>query len=96
MRGFIFLQELCLYPGCPKEEAEAIAEHACRKYSGRVGRSAAAKSLAPETIRLAVVAAIRHQHTRYVSLLMQGVPRAEARAAVSSEIEKCLENWKGG
>src|SRR6266508_1799332 len=31
-----------LFPGCPVEEQQAIAEHACQKYSGRVGRSAAA------------------------------------------------------
>jgi hypothetical protein len=31
------------YPGCPAPEATEIAEHACRKYSGRVGRTAAAK-----------------------------------------------------
>ena len=31
------------FPGCPPAELEAIATHACRKYSGRVGRSAAAR-----------------------------------------------------
>ena len=29
-----------LFPGCPIEERRAIAEHACQKYSGRIGRSA--------------------------------------------------------
>lgn len=51
------------FPGCPTVEAGAIAEHACLKYSGRVGRSAAAKELAPEAVRLAVIARIRHAHT---------------------------------
>lgn len=32
-----------LYPRCPRGREVAIAEHACLKYSGRVGRSAAAK-----------------------------------------------------
>ena len=30
-----------LYPSCPKGRETKIAEHACRKYSGRVGRSGA-------------------------------------------------------
>jgi hypothetical protein len=33
-----------LYPRCPPKTAKTIAEHACAKYSGRVGRSAAAKA----------------------------------------------------
>jgi hypothetical protein len=51
------------YPGCPAAEATEIAAHACSKYSGRVGRTAAAKELSPEAIRLAVIAHIRHAHT---------------------------------
>jgi len=35
-----------LFPKCPRGREQEIAEHACRKYSGRVGRSAAAKGLA--------------------------------------------------
>src|SRR5437667_802499 len=58
-----------LFPGCPVAERQAIADHACLKYSGRVGRSAAAKQLDPETMELAVKAHIRHCHTRYDELL---------------------------
>ena len=58
-----------LFPGCPPGEAEAIAEHACAKHSGRVGRSAAAKEFDPVALRLAVTAHIRHQHTPYNHLL---------------------------
>jgi hypothetical protein len=36
------------YPSAPAGEEDAIARHACRKYSGRVGRSAAAKEFDPE------------------------------------------------
>src|SRR5262245_45629683 len=32
-----------IYPGCPELDAIAIAEHACLKHSGRVGRTADAK-----------------------------------------------------
>ena len=45
-----------LYPKCPPITANSIAEHACTKYSGRVGRSAAAKVLDEQAIRLAVIA----------------------------------------
>jgi hypothetical protein len=31
-----------LFPGCPSATRQAIAEHACERYSGRVGRTAAA------------------------------------------------------
>lgn len=43
------------FPGCPAEEATEIAAWTCRKHSGRVGRSAAAKALEPQALRLAVV-----------------------------------------
>ena len=83
------------YPGCPAREAEHIAEHACRKYSGRVGRSAAAKEFAPEAIRLAVTAAVRHRFTRYDELLMRGLERHEARALVAPAVEEKLARWQG-
>lgn len=35
-----------LFPSCPLGRELVIAEHACLKYSGRVGRSVAAKNLA--------------------------------------------------
>jgi hypothetical protein len=65
-----------LFPGCPAKQARQIAEHACRKHSGRVGRSAAAKEFDPEAIRLAVIAHIRHERTRYDELLMRGWDRS--------------------
>ena len=55
-----------LYPGCPEEEALAVAARACEKHSGRVGRSAAAKELAADAVDLAVKAHIRHTHTKEV------------------------------
>lgn len=83
------------YPGAPKSVEEKIAAHACRKYSGRVGRSAAAKELDPEMIHLAVQAHVRHAQTRYDELLMKGVDRGEARQAVRSEIDRTMERWSG-
>ena len=81
------------YPGCPRDEARRIAEHACRKHSGRVGRSAAAKSFDPETIDFAVAARARHAHTRYDDLLSRGWFRDEARREVRGEVNAVLEKW---
>ncbi len=83
-----------LYAGCPESEQAAIAEHACLKYSGRVGRTAAAKRFEPEAIELAVRAHARHAHTRYDALLVSGWERHEARAAVAAEVEQVLDSWR--
>jgi len=82
------------YPGCPPDEARRIAEHACRKHSGRVGRSAAAKRFEPEAIDLAVIARVRHAHTRYDDLLAAGAFCDEARAEVREEVEEVVSLWR--
>ena len=82
------------FPGCPVDEADAIAAHACEKYSGRVGRSAAAKDFDHNALRLAVVARIRHCHTRYDELLGQMCDRQLARAEVAGEIDRILRRWQ--
>ena len=86
------LQEL--FPGCPLQEAAQIAAWTCRKHSGRVGRSAAAKEFDPQALRLAVITHIRHQHTRYDELLMIHGNRGYAREQVRGEIEKVLARWE--
>jgi hypothetical protein len=83
-----------LFPNCPPGREQTIAEHACEKYSGRVGRSASAKALDEQAITLAVTAHIRHTETEYDSLLVQGYDRFDARQVVRSQIEKILETWK--
>jgi hypothetical protein len=83
-----------LYPGCPPGRALAIATHAATRGSGRVGRSAAARALDPEAIRLAVVASIRHEDTGYDKLLMSGVPREVARDRVRGNIDHVLDAWQ--
>ena len=89
-----FAKEICgRYPGCPAAEAESIAEHACRKYSGRVGRSAAAKAFDAEALELAVRARIRHVHTHYDQLLSKGWERTEARSAVRDKLEQVVSEW---
>jgi len=82
-----------LYPGCPELEAIAIAEHACLKHSGRVGRTADAKRFDPEMITLAVRAHVRHVHTDYDQLLGTGWERHEARDRVVAQVDKLLESW---
>ena len=82
-----------LYPACPPGREVTIAEHACQKYSGRVGRSAAAKSLDEAAVRLAVIAHIRHTETGYDSLLATGYERHEARSMVYSEVNRVLAHW---
>ncbi|MBU0482711.1 MAG: DUF2293 domain-containing protein [Proteobacteria bacterium] len=82
-----------LFPGCPAGREKVIAEHACRKYSGRVGRCAAAKELDENAVRLAVTAHIRHQETDYDALLLIGIDRIAAREQVRERIGDLLQRW---
>jgi len=84
-----------LYPNCPPGVEKEIAKHACLKYSGRVGRSAAAKALDEEAVQLAVVAHIRHRETRYDQLLADGWERHEAREDVRHQVSAVLALWQG-
>jgi len=83
-----------LFPGCPAGREAAIAEHACQKFSGRVGRSAAAKSLDEAAVRLAVIAHIRHRETDYDRLLSRGYDRGEARVEVERAVGAVLRSWE--
>jgi len=85
---------LRLFPGCPAARAQSIARHAAVRGSGRVGRSAAGRALEPEALELAVVAAVRHEDTRYDELLMTGVEREAARAEVRDEVRRVLDGWR--
>jgi hypothetical protein len=84
-----------LYPGTPPEREHEIAEHACRKYSGRVGRSAAAKALDAEAVRLAVAAHVRHRESDYDQLLASGLDRHEARDRVAEQVGGVVRRWRG-
>jgi hypothetical protein len=81
------------FPNCPPDEAAQIAEHACQRYSRRVGRTAAAKALDPEAIRLAVIAHVRHTHTNYDRLLTQLWERTAARDNVREDVDAVLHQW---
>ena len=82
------------FPGCPAGREREIAEHACLKYSGRVGRSASAKALDEEAVRLSVIAHLRHRETKYDELLAKGYDRWEARTAVEKAVHQVLQKWE--
>jgi hypothetical protein len=84
---------LDVFPRCPPEEARTIAEHAAQRNSGRVGRTAAGRRLQEESVRLAVVASVRHRHTNYDELLMDSADRTWARAQVRDAIDEFLRAW---
>ena len=83
-----------LYPNCPIGKEKVIAEHACRKYSGRVGRSAMAKELDKEAVYLAVAAHVRHQETNYDELLLSDFERRQAREQVQAQVSHVLAEWQ--
>lgn len=82
-----------LFPNCPAGREFEIANHACRKYSGRVGRTARAKTLDADAVLLAVKAHIRHNDTNYDDLLSECFPRHEARADVRGRVNQIVETW---
>ncbi len=83
-----------LFPRCPPEREHEIAEHACMKYSGRVGRTAAAKALDEEAVVLAVQAHVRHCETVYDELLADGLERHQARLEIQNEVQQILGGWR--
>jgi hypothetical protein len=83
-----------LFPHMETGREQGIAEHACLKYSGRIGRSGAAKSLDENAVLLAVIAHIRHRETKYDELLGRGWERSYARSAVDGHINEVLSRWR--
>jgi len=84
-----------LFPRCPTGRERVIAQHACLKYSGRVGRSASARQMDEDAVRVAVIAHIRHAETEYDELLARGHDRWDARAQIQGAIHELLERWQG-
>ena len=84
-----------LFPSCPEGREIEIAEHACQKYSGRIGRSSMAKELEIKAVRLAVIAHIRHTETKYDELLLSGHSKEAARAEIEDNLDKVLKKWEG-
>lgn len=82
------------YPGCPPGHDVQIAEHACLKHSGRIGRTADAKALGGGAIDLAVRAHVRHNETDYDELLSRGIERFDARDRVAAQVKGVLARWR--
>ena len=61
-----------------------------------MGRSAAAKELDKEAVRLAVTAHVRHAETNYDDLLLHGIERQDAQEKVYSKVSQVLERWEYG
>ncbi|MGW8991077.1 DUF2293 domain-containing protein [Streptomyces zhihengii] len=85
-----------LFPGCPAERAAEIAAHASVRGSGRVGRTAAGRSLDEGAVTAAVRASVRHLDTPYDAMLMAGVERRAARSQVAATIDAVLAAWRAG
>jgi len=84
-----------LFPVCPAERALAIARHAAARGSGRIGRTAAGRSLEAGAVEIAVTASVRHEDTDYDDLLMAGLDRPEARDRVRRDVNAVLARWRG-
>lgn len=84
-----------LYPNAPSGREQAIAEHACRKYSDRIGRTASAKALDADAVALAIAAHVRHCETPYDQLLAAGLGRAQARSEVLRDVQRIMASWRG-
>lgn len=82
------------FPGCPPDEARALASHTAQRGSGRIGRSAAGRALSPQAVSLAVAAWVRHQHTEYDTLLMRGIERFDAREVIAEQSQRVLAMWE--
>lgn len=82
------------YPNCPPQREIKIAEHACKKYSGRVGRTASAKEFDAKMIDLAVEAHIRHTETNYDLQFGKGKRKKEIRSDLKFEINRIMSKWK--
>ena len=79
-----------LFPNCPMNSEQTIVEFACLKYSLRVGRSAAAKQLDEDAIRLAVIAHVRHEELTTMRCWIAVWIGYEARHHVQRRIEQVL------
>jgi hypothetical protein len=85
---------LRFFPACPPDEARKIAEHTAVRGSGRVRRTAAGQSLEEGALTAAVIAHVRHRHTRYDELLMASSDRDDARCRVREVIDRVLDRWR--
>lgn len=82
------------FPGLDPAVCTVIANHACEKHSGRVGRTAGAKQLDPDLVVRAVIAHARHLHTEYDSLRDVGMNKRDSRDLIRKDIHALLAEWR--
>ena len=82
------------YPNCPVNREVEIANHACEKHSGRVGRTASAKQFDKNMIDRAVEAHIRHKETNYDNQFGQGKRKREIRSNLKFDIVVIMQKWR--
>lgn len=83
-----------MFPSAPAGREVEIAEHACLKHSGRIGRSRDAKSLEPAAVELAVRAHVRHRETDYDLRLARSGDRFESRHETGEQVDTVLSAWR--
>lgn len=81
------------YPNCPKGRELIIAQHACEKHSGRIGRTAKAKEFDEKMIDLAVEAHIRHAETNYDDQFGSGKTKRMIRTDVKPYVVSTMRKW---
>ncbi|EUC46219.1 hypothetical protein COCMIDRAFT_93494 [Bipolaris oryzae ATCC 44560] len=79
------------FPQMPRGEHETVLKHGFKKHSGRVGRTNSIPL--SRKVLLAVIAHVRHKHTKYDALLHQGIDREDARKSTRKDIERLLKKW---
>lgn len=79
------------FPKMPSNEKEMVLKHGFRKHSGRVGRTSSLPL--SRKVLLAVIAHVRHKHTKYDGLLNTGTARDDARKITRKKIESILRGW---
>ncbi|MFO0554431.1 MAG: DUF2293 domain-containing protein [Polyangiaceae bacterium] len=84
------------FPSCPPAEAQRLARAACLRDSGRVGDLVSGAAFSEHVVEVAVIAHIRHRHTRYEALLASGWSRDDAVEAVREEVSRVLVRWTRG
>ena len=81
-----------MFPQCPPKDAQEIARQGS-EYIYRLVKRNEAGEPNEEDIRTLLTRHARHHYTTYNDLLMQGMDRASARAAVSQQLQEVLERW---
>jgi len=84
------------HSSAPAGEERRIARYACGRGTERVGALVGADGYLDHAVELAVIAHIRHHHTRYEALLDAAYDRDAAREFVQPDVLATLSRWGRG